>query len=68
MSSFSKDSTRGRSDENDAGAGGVRCARPEGPADYSPRIFTNLPVATYGVALNPNSSSARKPVTFWSKL
>lgn len=31
---------------------------------YSPRTFTKLPVATYGVALNPNSSSARKPVTF----
>jgi hypothetical protein len=41
---------------------------PEGPADYGPRIFTDFPVATYGVALNPNSSSARKPVTFWSNL
>ena len=34
--------------------------------DYMPRIFTNFPVATYGVALKPNSSSARNPVTFWS--
>jgi hypothetical protein len=47
-------------------AGRCPTRRRERPADHKPTTFTNLAVATYGAALNPNSSSARNPVTFWS--
>ena len=44
-----------------------RMTRPGPPhvaCRYSPRTFWMAPTRTYGSALNPNSSSARKPVTF----